>query len=236
MENVPAVINNSNVLAELGIKNIGFTPEQAAESTGVKANRYFPFIQLLQRTSKGVEDFKSGSFIMKTGGKDKNPVDLGNSFDAFIVAVRGKATYYDGKTVKAEYHTVAQKTDGYDAMREKAKKDTNQEYKIGLDVLMYIPSVQGFAIYFANSATAITQIETEFCPLQGLAARVFSEFKEGSKGSWYLPKATEITNPTSDFSPDENLYKDAVKSFIFPTQSVEQQIEGAEKVDSTSTR
>jgi len=236
---VPAVLDQNKVLSELGLGSISMSAKVAEKSTGVKPSNFLPFIQLLQKTSKDVGDHKAGSFILKRSGKDPNPIDLGNSFEALVVAVRGKATYFDGKTVKATYHTAAHgetPPTEYVEMRDLAKKDQTQSYRVGLDVLFYIPSEGAFALYFANSPTAISQVETEFCPLADntASARVYSELKTGSKGSWYLPKATELDSKIEDLPRD--LFKEAVKQFLFPVKSIEESIDGAEAVDSTVIR
>lgn len=238
-------------LAEAGITGpTSFGVKEAEESTGVKASRFFPFIQLLQRTSNAVGDHKPGSFLFKRTGQDKTPTNLGDNFEGIVVAVRGKATYYDGEIVHAEYHTPQlAPSDLYKEYLEKAKADTsvNSKYRAGLDVLVWVKDLKSFATYFANTVSTTANVEqmiVPFAPRMGtdfVPVRLFSQMRSNKKGNWFVPSASELPvdvvamwNDADSFTT-ENL-TDALKLFLKPPKSAEfaeGNVEGAEVVDTT---
>lgn len=238
-------------LAEAGISGpTSFSVQEAEESSGVKASRFFPFLQLLQRTSNAVGDYKPGTYLFKRTGQDKEPVNLGDSFEGIIVAIRGKSTYYDGETVHAEYHTPAQQpSEKYKEFMQKAKEDTsvNSKHRAGLDVLIWIKELRSFATYFANTVSTTANVETmlvPFAPRTGtdfVPVRVLSQGRSNKKGNWFVPSAAELPKDVSDLWEEKDLFTsdnlaEALKLFLIPpkaAESAEGNIEGAEAVDTT---
>ena len=223
-----------------------FTVEEAEASTGIKANRFFPFLQLLQRTSNAIGDHKPGTFLFKRSGQDKNPINLGDAFDSVVIAVRGKATYYDGETVKAEYHTPKQPaSDQYKEFIEKGRLESgpNAKYRSGLDVLIWIKELKSFATYFANTPSTTANVETMVVPY---APRTLEEpyvpvsliafQRSNKKGTWFVPSTVEISKDVADLWEPKDLFTgdgltDALKLFLLPPKSRDSSIEGAEEID-----
>lgn len=233
-------------LAELGISGpTTFTQQEAEESTGVKASKFFPFLQLLQKTSNAIGDYKPGTFLFKRTGQDQNPVNLGDGFEAIVISVRGKSTYYDGDTVHAEYHTPKMPpTPRYKEFHEKSREETgpNTKYRAGLDVLVWIKELRTFATYFANTVSTTANVETmiaPFAPRTGtdfVPVRLFSTSRTNKKGTWFLPTASELPQEVLETWEEKDMftmenYAEALKLFLLPPTAPESNIEGAEKID-----
>jgi hypothetical protein len=245
--------NNSELskkLADAGISGAtSLTVEEAEESTGVKASRYFPFLQLLQRTSNAIGDSKPGTFQFRRNGQDQNPANLGDKFEAIVVAVRGKATYYDGEIVKAEYHTPKlPPSDTYKDYLAKAKEDTGpkSKYRGGLDVLLWIKELRSFATYFANTVSTTANVEqmiVPFAPREGtdfVPVSILSQSRSNTKGTWYVPSAAELPQETVETWEQRDMFTvdnltDALKLFLLPPKSAESNIEGAEEIVETKS-
>lgn len=232
------------------------TPDDAQESSGVVPMRYFPFLTLFQRTSKG--DYKGGSFIFKKSGKDENPIDLGDSFAAIPLSIRGKANYWDAaeQTVEAEYWTAtnpAQDKEGnilnqkFFDLRAKARDkslsegDKRNPYKAGLDVLLYIPEIKAFATYFANSVSTTAQVEQIIQPFVEYPVRFFSESRSNKQGSWYVPTCEQLpqeaANEFLDSLPSDEQIKDVLELFNNPPKrDSEGDVEGAEVADDSKAK
>lgn len=236
----------SSKLAEVGLEGpTSFSVEESEESTGIKASRFFPFLQLLQRTSNAIGDHKPGTFLFKRTGQDQNPVNLDDGFEAIVVSVRGKATYFDGELVQAEYHTVKQPaSDKYQEFLAKAKDDTgpNSKYRGGLDVLIWVKNLRCFATYFANTVSTTANVETmivPYAPREGTdftPVRILAQSKSNKKGSWFVPSAAELSPEDLEsweerdmFTPDS--LAEALKLFLFPPRAPESNIEGAELIE-----
>lgn len=238
-------------LAELGIEGpTSLTAEEAEESTGVKANRFFPFLQLLQRTSNAIGKHKPGTFLFKRTGQDQNPVNLGDEFEAIVVAVRGKATYYDGEAVQAEYHTTKiPKSEKFDEFRQKAKDDTgpNSKYRAGLDVLVWVKELKSFVTYFANTVSTTANVETmivPYVPREGtdfVPVRLFAQSRSNKKGTWFIPSASPLSPESIEAWSEDQMFTmdslaDALKLFLLPPKSPERNVEGAEKIEEDKQR
>jgi hypothetical protein len=258
------VVLNPNALADAGINaSVSFTKKQGEEASGIKTRSFHPFLQLIQPTSRNVPDtVNPGSLLMKYGGSDENPVNLGNKFRAFVISVRGKATFFDkaNNKVKAEYAIPNATGDGQDvtslyleyktkAEEEESAKLQNKSYARGLEVLMYLPDQRTFATYFANTVTTVQSVLDTISPYgadfsagrTGTLVNMFTVKKETTKGKWYIVEALEIDDEEvmleiADSMPSSDEYMSALTGFIKPKASSdynEAGIEGAEKADET---
>lgn len=230
-----------NALALLGGKTT-LDSKTAEEITGVKATRFFPFLQLLQKTSNAVGDHKPGTFLFRTSGQDKSPRNLGDSFQALVISIRGKSTFYDkeNELVRAEYFTAqTPATENYEKYRDAAKADNSvsSPYRAGLDCLLWLPEFKCFATYFANTVSTTAAIEQQvapYCPAtvtDFVPVRVYSDTRKNKKGTWYVPSAKEAEGEGWELPTDEVLL-DALKLFLFPKTNREDKVpEGAEEAE-----
>lgn len=229
--------------------------EDITESTGIKTSKWLPFVQLLQPLSKTDDGQAPGQFIFKRSGNDA-PVNLGTSTEAYVVAIRGKATYFDRNEnkVHAHYHTVARDgvrmSDEYKAYREEARREDDnkvphnqRKYRVGLDVLMYVPSIKSWCTLGANTVKTIQAVQMHLAPLcadftksppvKGTAIRLNSKLESNSKGKWYIPISEVVSDEVySKWDMcDEQSYLDALILFTEPAvfTDPEANIEGAEK-------
>lgn len=222
---------------------------QMEESTGIKASRFFPFVQLLQRTSNALDQgHNPGTFLFRRSGQDKNPVNLGSSFPAYVCSIRGKAIYYDKENnmVFAEYETVIDgvrtKSPGYDEFVAAAKScasELNPAYRNGLDVLLWIPALKTFATYFANTVSSVSAVEQMVSPYLGCPVRFQSEQKKNTKGSWYTPACID-TDEDMEAIPTEAEFDAALVMFNQPPARREEadggDVEGAKKIEGARKR
>lgn len=239
--------SGSSILEKAGFtQSVSLTAKESEESTGIKASKFFPFIQLIQRMSKDVGDSISpGDFLLKIGGKDTSPKNLTRGFNAFVIAVRGKAVFFDGDTVVAKYDTIVRgerkKSPGYDDFREEAHKDFSMDnpYKIGLDVLMWLPDLGAFATLFGNSTSMISAIETNIAPYcadpaagsMGTSVLINSAEKQNKKGRWFVINAEPTTDDDWNW-PTPEMYIDALTMFVEPPEEGE----GLEKAEEGKKR
>jgi hypothetical protein len=240
--------SNNTAMAEFEGVGASLNAKDVEDSTGVKPLRYFPYIQMKQPTSQG--DFgQAGEFILMVSGKDKSPTNLSNTFEARILSIRGKATHWDGETVRAEYDTATNRAidpdtkevlnEKFGEYRDMAKKGSGpaNPYKCGVDLLLYIPDAGGkscFATYFANSTTAVAAVETKIASYTNENVNFTSTVPPSGKGRFFIPDCEPLAevNWTSGVTRQE--LEDAYELFNNPPARVESQIEGAEKAEAPS--
>jgi hypothetical protein len=226
--------------------------DQLEESTGVKANQFFPFLQVIQRTSNAVDQGANpGTFLCRKNGQDKG-TNLGTSFYAVVCSIRGKATYFNKEEnlVFSEYETVKNgervKTENYEDYRAAALASAGQldaKYRSGLDVLLWVPELKSFVTYFANTVSAIANVEQVISPYLGCPVLIASEARKNKKGSWYLPTCEETDLSQIDPMPTEAAFNKAVEQFNNPPVRSEaggegdsENVEGAKKISNPSKR
>jgi len=213
---------------------VTLTKEQAQEATGVKGKRYFPFLTLVQKTSRVIEQGANpGVWIFKENNKDPNFVNLSSTFQAFILGIRGKALFWDKtqEMMNTEYciaktNNELFKTDNYDEYVKKALVGvpgtySDNPYRQGLEVLLWLPhpDVNAFVTYFANSPKTISAVEEDILPFVNNAVIWSSNRKENKKGVFYVPTCTPLTTDEAleiENTPSPEQYKEAIDLFINP--------------------
>lgn len=249
---------DKNALAAAGISvGASITKSQGEEAVGIQVRSFPPYIQQYQKSSEIPEGYLPGSYRMAKGSKDQNPVNLGTKFLGFVISVRGKSTFYDGTRVKAEYAvpgadgTIVKST-LFDEYKSKAedeikRKVVKKTYKVGYEVLMYLPEHKTFATLFANTPTTASEVLETVSPFAasedrlGTLCSIISKKRDGSQGSWYVTNALEIEDPevlTNANYPTSEEYLEHLKQFIQPKASSEYEeagIEGAEKAEEAPT-
>ncbi|MFA5572865.1 MAG: hypothetical protein WDA42_07135 [Candidatus Bathyarchaeia archaeon] len=234
-EMVPAGESN---LQQFGItpQPVTLTKQQAEAATGIKGKQFFPFLSLVQKTSKVIEDgVKPGAWVFKRNNKDANYVDLEATFPAFILGIRGKALYWDrnNETMQTEY-CIARgkekediyKTPQYDVFVQKALEGGagtyfENPYRQGLEVLLWLPhpDVNAFVVYFANSPKQISAVEEQIIPYVGYAVLWTSARQENKRGVFYTPDCTPMDEEDAGALqnvPTPEMYKEAMNLFTNP--------------------
>lgn len=232
--------NQNTKLAELGItRPISFTKKEAEEATGIVAGKYFQYMQLTQALSKDKDLYGEGVFVVKRSSKDDKPVVLGGDFPAFVMAIRAKAMHF-GKTTTSEFKTVMKETDNFAKFKEEAEKDRSMDndYKAGLELLLWVPQIEKFVTYFATNYSTNRALEenvAQFCASgdsYGSWVKFAAEKQVFSKGACYVPTCFEAEIDEADVAvPSEEDLVDAIKRFVFPSASQEDEVDGAEKAD-----
>ena len=248
---------DKNALAEAGITmGASITKTQGEEAVGIQVRNFPPYIQQYQKSSEIPEGYAPGYYRMAKGSKDSNPVNLGTKFLGYVISVRGKATFYDGTRVKAEYAVPGGdgivKSPLFDEYKANAedeikRKVVKKNYKVGYEVLMYLPEHKTFATFFANTPTTASEVLETVSPFAasqerfGTLCSIISKKRDGSQGSWYVTNALEIEDPeilTNANYPSSADYLEHLKQFIQPKASseyTEAGIEGAEKAEESAS-
>jgi len=231
------------VSGSVDVSDISLTGKEAEEATGIKAQRFFPFLQLVQRTSQIIEQGHSaGTFIFKRSGQDQKPQNLGDSFLAFVVSARAKAIYWNKaeSTVDNQYKTAKfGPSERFEEYRDKANSNPSlgNPYRSGLEILFWLPELGTFATYFANTPSTTASAEQAILPYLGFAVKVKSDPRKNKKGSWFVAIAEEMDRDEweQQSQPTKDEYKNALNLFLYPPVSTEEasndSVVGAEKAD-----
>ena len=237
-----AVLNLADFKSSLVEKS--FTKKQAQKATKISARRYFPFLQMLQKSSNIVEADPdanpAGSFTFKTSGRDQTPVNLGTSFPTLLIGIRGKAVLFEGKDVRAEYAVrqgdeIVESAEYDNYVNESIKRTPNNNYRSGLDLLFWIPQLESFGTYHANTPTSTATIEDSVMSYIGDYIHFGSEVQRNKNDqSYFVPHAVLMED--NEYAPLAHPERDhfdwAVELFNNPKAS-SALAEGEEKAEDT---
>lgn len=222
-----------------------FTQKQAQKSTKIAERGYFPFLQMLQKASKIVENDPEtnppGSFTYKKSGRDQKPINLGTTFPALLLSIRGKAVLFKDKDVLAEYAVNRDgeivESDLYDEyVNASLKRGMDNNFRSGLDLLFWIPEVNSFATYHANTPTSTGTIEDSVMCYVGDYIHFGSEIaKNKNDQTYFIPSATlmEADEWGPLEQPDKDMFTRNLHLFNHPKASSDVG-EGEVKVKETS--
>ena len=185
-----------------------------AMDESLMGNGFMASLRLLTSQSNQV---KAGKFPVNHYGlfRGGDPEDLGLEVDAIVLTWRAKAfdmsdtdainTVYDPKT-----------PEWIDIVRRSKIKDSGCSY--GPEYLLYIPSLDVYATFFASSISARNEAKNvnNFLPVGGVtkSATFHSRFIEAKKYSWQLFQIRQCPNDL--FVPDADAYLKAFKDFMNP--------------------
>jgi hypothetical protein len=231
------------------IKRYSLTGKQLEAASGIKANRYVGFIQLVQKASKLVDKgFTPGTYVYKKSGQD-DPIDLGKDFPAQVLAIRAKSTYYDGEFMNTEFVTIDEATEQpkitpryeeFKAAAEACRGQNEAKYKAGYEVLLWLPERNCFATYFANTPSQAAAVDESISPYTGDPVTFLSLQRQNKKGTFYLPGCNPVTlddmvdQEGNVCLPDRERTMDAIRNFNNPPrreENTDENVEGAKKVE-----
>lgn len=184
-----------------------------ADFDAVTANKtmYLPRLQLFGSKSDACAEQKIG--IGHWGlVNDDQITDLGVSTDVVLLGFRPKALDTSGDTVINNHDA---QSEVYEAIREKSgERDSGCMY--GPEFLVYVPSEEVFATYFASSPTARREAK-KFRPFMGCAMTLKCHLIENNRYKWHGPLALACS--ASLDLPDLKIVKDQIEKFKNPPVS-----------------
>jgi hypothetical protein len=143
---------------------------------------------------------------------DSAILDMGTEVDLVILAYRAKALQIDGDAVVTDYDA---KSETFAAIREKSfVRDSGCMF--GPEFLVYIPSVDFFATYFASSKTSRREAK-KMAPLIGDAATFKSHLIEKGRWKWHGPLVFPCSVPLE--IPDVDIISVAIEKFKNPPKN-----------------
>jgi hypothetical protein len=135
--------------------------------------------------------------------------DLGDEADIVLLAYRPKALDTGGEVIITDYDV---QSETFNRIREESfVKDSGCMY--GPEFLVYVPSQDAFATYFASSKTARREAK-KFRPLLGQAATVKSRLIEKGKYKWHGPVILPCSTPMT--MPGMEIIKSQIEKFANP--------------------
>jgi len=144
--------------------------------------------------------------------KDDIIVDLGPELDVIIICYRAKALQISGDNIITEHDP---RSDIYQKIKELSKtKDSGCMH--GPEFLVWIPSQEQFATYFASSKTARREAK-KMEPLVGKAATLKCKLIETQRYKWHGPVIVPCSTPL-DVPPIEDI-QEQVEKFKNPPKS-----------------
>lgn len=159
---------------------------------------FLPNLKLFAAQSAAVIGGKIGMAHMGLQKSKDSIVDLGKTVDLIFYTYRYKAVEKVGGEYINYYH-LANETFGDEFKRTTEKsKDKNSGCMSGVEFLVWIPSQNEFAIYYANNTSALGIVKS-ITALLTKPATLGSELVKTKDFSWYAPTvtlcSTEVSQP-----------------------------------------
>lgn len=199
------------------------TQDRAAFAESAKSVDYLPRIQLMQGTSDLVKDEKIGVGRWALIFNKEEFVDLGNEFEALVLAFRTKAV----RTTKPIVTSFNTKSPVYqDIIADSTRPNSGCMH--GPEFLMWIPSQEKYATFHCSNPTA-RNAASQFLPEVGkaLSVMVGSTKIDNGKNKWKGPSAKplEVQIPL----PTEGLGDQLTRFLKVPKDNVQLAEEGTER-------
>jgi len=143
---------------------------------------------------------------------DDTIIDLGKEVDLIILAYRAKALQIDKDGIITDHDA---RSETFAAIREQSfVKDSGCMF--GPEFLVYIPSNETFATYFASSKTARREAKSTMAALIGSAATFKCKLIDppSSKYKWHGPVVLPCSTPIE--LPDMEIITEAIEKFKNP--------------------
>lgn len=183
-------------LNELGI------PQQDSKAIAelTQAGDYLPSLRIFGSESGIV---KEGKFPMGHWGlyfaADK-VVDLTESVDVLVIAYRPRASIMMADDQPVNYFDP--ESDNFNNVLEKSKSGKEQGYLAGLEYLLYIPSVQKYALFFCGNKT-LRRESSNIKALVGKAATLKIKLIKSKNYTWHGCETLSCDSPFDLPSGDE---------------------------------
>jgi hypothetical protein len=205
---------------ELSIKPAQFGEISTSIDEVFEVGDYIPYIQLLGSSSNVV---KEGKFPMGHFGlyKGRTPLDIGESFDAIIFAVRPRAMEFGENNLS---HFRIDSSD-FQKIRESAMNG-EQGYAFGPEYLLYLHDFDDFALYlFGNKSGRMEapNVQTFFKQQAADDTYVLVHFStelvtNSRKQSWHVPRA-KLSDCTIQTFPEIDRINKIIEKFNNPPES-----------------
>jgi len=190
-----------------------------------KTSDFLPQIRVYGASSDLV---KEGKFPMGHLGmyftKD-NIADLGEAFDCLVIDWRPRTSIVSGDSPISFYGKFNNETGEWDCSNEEfqevkdlAMKKT-KGYLAGLEYLLYVPSIDKFALFLFGSPT-LRRESANVCALTRKAATIKIHYIKTTQYSWHGVQVFECTTPF-DMPSVESITEEVVKFRSPPQAQVE---------------
>jgi len=203
----------SGALIDLGDLGIQTADELEGEMDVLtKTSDFLPQVRIYGSENKLV---KKGKFPLGTFGlyfSSDKVVELGEEFDCIVIAARPRASIIDDTPVS--FYDF--KSDSFQQVKVKAF-DKVDGHLVGLEYLVWIPSLAQFALFFMGSITLRRESPNVKAQIgKGLTSKI--KLIEGKKYTWHGCTCYTCSAPL-DAPPTDDLKAEVVK-FQNPQTSV----------------
>lgn len=181
-----------------------------------KSGDWLPRVQLFGGENRTV---KSGKFPIGHFGlvKDSNtpPLDLGESFDAVLVAWRPKAMQFgDDDNVNSWFDVESAE---FKSAMAQADADSRSGYAYGPEFLLWMPSLQKFTTFFCGNKTLRREAGNTRSMMQRFVT-FKAKFIETKEYAWHGMVTVECSVPPSAVPTPEEL-KEQYDKFVNPPKT-----------------
>jgi hypothetical protein len=209
----------------LGLKPLGGGSLESLTRT----SEYLPQVRVYGASNDVVVE---GNFPMGHFGlyfKKETITDLTEQFDCLVIYARPRACIIGGDAPVSFYGKQVGKdwefSKEFEEVKAKAMSKNNQGYLCGLEYLLWIPSVEKFALFLMGNPT-LRRESDKVLALVGKAATLKIRFIKSKAGySWHGASCFPCSTPLVPM-PDQELMKKEIVSFTNPEET---QVELAEE-------
>lgn len=222
MSNEISNVSSADVMALLDSEAQSKYATEKALSTVTKVGDWLPYIQLMSSNSPEVKrrEFEQGHFALN---KNRQKIDLGDSFVAYLLAWRPKAMIF--QPPQTWYNP---ESEGFKVI-EATADEPNSGKGYGPEFLIWLPERKDFALYFLGNKTGRNEAPNLISLINTKVrqCRITSHLIETKKHMWHGPKV--VSCDLTIEMPDVDLLREEMRKFCNPPES---ELEPAEKAES----